>query len=238
MRFADQDYFLLRKIIVSIKFMINVLLIEDHVMVRQGIHLMLDNIKGVRIVGEASTGEEGLKLRREKEPDIVILDFQLPDTNGLEVARKLLRRDPDVKILIVTAMDSEILPTRLLEAGVKGFMTKNSNSEELERAIRAIHSGQRYLSPAIASKMVLSKTAGKGDSPFDKVSKREMEVLLLLAKGMKAKEIATQLFITTKTVNAFRYRMFRKLGVTNDIGLIRLAAQYGLVQIEKEVEKE
>lgn len=213
--------------------MIKVLLIEDHVMVRQGIRLMLDDVKGVSIIGEASTGEEGLKLIRQNEPDFVILDFQLPDTNGLEVARKILRRNPDIKVLVVTAMNSSVLPLRLLKAGVKGFMTKNSDSIELERAIRAIHSGQRYLSPAVASQLILNKVDKNLDSPFDKISKREMEVLLLLAEGMKAKEIASKLFITSKTVNAFRYRIHRKLGVKNDIGLIRLATQYGLVSINK-----
>src|SRR3990167_10894575 len=133
--------------------MIHVLLIEDHALVRQGIRLMLAAIKGVQLVGEASTGEEGLALTREKEPGVVILDFRLPDTNGLEVARKLLRRTPDVKILMVTAMSNDLLLTRLLEVGVKGFMTKEGDSTELERAIRVIHSGQRYLSHAIASQV-------------------------------------------------------------------------------------
>ncbi|EDR35086.1 transcriptional regulator, LuxR family, partial [Coxiella burnetii Q321] len=103
--------------------MINVLLIEDHVLIRRGMRLMLEQVKGIRIVGEASTGEEGLVLRREKEPDVVMLDFQLPDTNGLELARKLLRRDPEIKILVVTAMEGELLPMRLLDVGVRGFIT-------------------------------------------------------------------------------------------------------------------
>lgn len=108
--------------------MINVLLVENHVTVRQGIRLMLDNVKGVSIVGEASIGEEGLNLIRENEPNIVILDFQLPDINGLEVARKILHRNPDIKVLVITAMESDVLPMRLLEAGLKGFMTKTRNS--------------------------------------------------------------------------------------------------------------
>ncbi len=169
--------------------MINVLLIEDHVLIRRGMRLMLEQVKGIRIVGEASTGEEGLALRREKEPDVVMLDFQLPDTNGLELARKLLRRDPEIKILVVTAMEGELLPMRLLDVGVRGFITKSSDSGELERAIRAVHSGQRYISSAIASRLALSKTTPT-KSPFDQLSHRQMEVLLLLAKGMKAEEIA------------------------------------------------
>ncbi|WP_372443089.1 response regulator [Coxiella-like endosymbiont of Rhipicephalus sanguineus] len=94
---------------------INVLLVEDHVMVCQGICLMLDGVKGISIVGESSISEEGLNLIHENEPDIVILDFQLPDINGLEVARKILRRNPDIKVLLITAMESDVLPMRLLE---------------------------------------------------------------------------------------------------------------------------
>jgi len=212
--------------------MIRVLLIEDHALVRQGIRLMLASIKGIQLIGEAGTGEEGLALTREKEPEVVILDFRLPDTNGLEVARKLLRRAPDIKILIVTGMSNDVILSRLLEVGVKGFMTKEGDSVELERAIRAIHSGQRYLSPAIASQMALSKVVGS-EKPFAQLSKREMEVLLLLAKGHTTEEIAKQLFISTKTVNSYRYRMFEKLGVKNDVGLIKLAIQYGLVEVDQ-----
>ncbi len=207
--------------------MINVLLIEDHVLIRRGMRLMLEQVKGIRIVGEASTGEEGLALRREKEPDVVMLDFQLPDTNGLELARKLLRRDPEIKIFVVMAMEWKLLPMRLLEVGVRGFISKSSDSRELERAIRAVHSGQRYISSAIASRLALSKTTAT-KSPFDQLSHRQMEVLLLLAKGMKAEEIAKQLHITTKTFNSHRYRMFDKLGVKNDVELIKLAVQYGV----------
>lgn len=211
--------------------MINILLIEDHVLVRQGICLMLSAIKGIRIVGEASTGEEGLVMKQEKNPDAVILDFYLPDTNGLEVAKKMLRRDSSIKILVITAMKSELLPLQLLEAGVHGFITKCSSSSELEQAIRAIHSGQRYLSPHIATQLALSKASGS--SPFSQLSKREMEVLLLLTKGISVKDIASQLFITAKTVNGYRYNMFEKLHVNNDIGLIKLAMQYGLLDIEE-----
>ncbi len=103
--------------------MINILLIEEHVLIRCGMYLMLEQIKDMLIVGESSTGEEGLTLRLEKEPDVVILDFQLPDTNSLKLAQKNLRRDPDIKILVVTGMKNDLLPIRFLEAGVHGFIT-------------------------------------------------------------------------------------------------------------------
>lgn len=146
--------------------MITVLLIEDHLLIRQAMRLMLEEIQGVRIVGEAGTGEEGLKLRRDKEPDVIILDFQLPDTNGLELSRKLLRRDATIKILMVTGMEGDLLPMRLLEVGVRGFITKSSDTTELEQAIRAVYKGQRYISSAIANRLALSKTTTAATCPL------------------------------------------------------------------------
>lgn len=210
--------------------MIDVLLIEDHVLIRCGMRLMLEQIKGIRIVGEASTGEQGLILRRDKEPNVVILDYRLPDTNGFKLAKKFLRQDPDVKILVVTAMENELLPVQLLEAGVRGFITKSSDSNELEYAIRAVNSGQRYISSVVASQLALRKSTAA--LPFDNLSNRQMEVLLLLSKGMKTEEIAKKLHISTKTVNSHRYRMFEKLNVGNNIELIKLALQYGVIEIE------
>ncbi len=215
--------------------MIRVLLIEDHPVVRQGIRAMLTGVKGIQVIGEASTGQEGALLAREKKPDIIVLDLRLPDTDGLEIARRILRRMPDTKIVVLTAMHNDTLLTQLLEVGVQGYMTKDSSRTELEQAIRAIHSGQRYISHAIASRMALGKVTHGGQSPFEGLSKREMETLLLLAKGLTVDEIAKQLFISSKTVSSYRYRMYEKLGVKNDVGLVKLAIQYGLVDLDTDL---
>lgn len=213
--------------------MIKVLLIEDHEMVREGTERLLSEAKGIQVVGAASTGHEGLALAREKSPEIVILDFQLPDMNGLEVTRKLLRYDPDIKVLVVTAMKNDTLSARLLDSGVSGYISKEQGYSELEKAIRAIHSGQRYLSPDIASQLALSKTSQKGNaSAFDTLSSREMEIVLLLADGMSIENIAKHLFIAKKTVHTYRYRIFEKLKIKSDLELLRLAVQNGIIRID------
>jgi len=211
---------------------INLFIVEDHLVVRQGIRYLLDNFSDVRVVGEAGSGKEALVLAKDKNPDVMLLDFKLPDTNALELVRKLLRYLPDLKILVITAMKSDVLPIRLLDIGAFGYLTKESTPDELERAIRSVKSGQRYLSPDTANRLALNKVTGSGGTPFDELSEREMEVLLLLARGLKAESIAKQLCISAKTVNSYRYRMFDKLGIKNDVELVKLAIQYGLVEVD------
>ena len=180
--------------------MINVLFIEDDEIVRQGVRLILAGVHGISVIGEASTGKEGLALARSKKPDVLLLDFKLPDTNGFALARKLLRYLPDTKLLVLTGMKGNLLPARLLKMGVSGYLTKESSAGELEQAIRQVNSGQRYLSPDIANQLALNKVVGSGAAPFDQLSEREMEVLLLLAEGLNPEVIAKQLCITSKTV--------------------------------------
>jgi len=211
---------------------IKVFLIEDQNIVRQSIRCVLTGARGISFVGEAATGKEGLALAKVKNPDVLLLDFSLPDTNGLELAPKLLRYLPELKVLIVTAMQNDVLPTRLLDIGVHGYLTKENDAAELLQAIRRVHSGQRYLSPDVANRLALSKVTGGGVTPFDQLSEREMEVLLLLAKGLNAEAIAKQLCISAKTVNSYRYRMFDKLQVKNDVELIKLAIQHRLIEID------
>lgn len=212
--------------------MIRVLLIEDHVIVRQGMQSLLSGAQGIRVVAEATTGKEGLALAKEKNPDVVVLDFKLPDSNGLEIARKLLRHSPDLKILIVTAMHNDMLPERLFRLGISGYLSKDNNWKQLEHAIRLTHSGQRYLSPDIANRIALSKVNPQQKNPFDALTEREMEVLLLLGKGLDTQTIAEHLFISAKTVNSYRYRIFEKLQVNNNVELLTLAIRYGIIEID------
>lgn len=203
-------------------------------MVRQGTEKLLSDASGINVVGSASTGKEGIALAREKSPEVVILDFQLPDTNGLEVTRKLLRYDPDIKILIVTALKNDTISARLLEVGVTGYISKERGYNELEQAIRAIALGQRYLSADIASQLALSKATNSGKTPFDTLSAREMEIVLLLANGMNIEGIANHLFIAKKTVHTYRYRIFEKLNIKTDLELLRLAIKNGIIKVDSD----
>ncbi|WP_423062781.1 response regulator [Candidiatus Paracoxiella cheracis] len=214
--------------------MIRVLLIEDHEIVRQGLNVLLAKARGIEVIGEATTGQEGLKLLKDKRPNVVVLDFRLPDSDGLVLVQKLVRFDPDIKILILTAMVNEHLAQRLLAAGAHGFLTKTHSITELESALRRVHSGQRYLSPDMAQQLALQRVRPQQPrNPFDILSKREMQIVLLIAQGLKPKAIAKQLFISPKTVNAYRYRLYDKLKVNTDVALISLAIKHGLVEVDK-----
>lgn len=212
--------------------MIRIALIEDHVVVRKALKVLLSQARGMQVIGEATTGQEGLAMIKAKHPDVVILDFRLPDTDGLEMTQKIMRFDPDIKVLVMTAVQSNMLAQRLLSAGAHGYLTKENSTTELETAIRRVHSGQRYISPDVANQLALQRINPNQKNPFDVLSKREMQVLLLLAKGLKPQIIAEQLFISPKTVNSYRYRLFEKLNVKTDVALINLAIRYGLVDVD------
>lgn len=215
--------------------MIDVTLIEDHPLTAKGIRGALSQIKGVRLISEAMTGKDGLELLRSKEPDVLLLDFKLPDISGLNVTSNVLKRHPHTKILILTAVQNETIINQLVKAGIHGYLYKGSNANELENAIRKVDSGQRYMPHDFANRLAFSKTlGGEPLNPFDTLTKREMEVLFMLGKGLKNKEIAKELFLSEKTVSQHRTRMFKKVNVKNDIQLIKLAIEYDMIETDSQ----
>jgi two-component system invasion response regulator UvrY len=212
---------------------INVLLVDDHDLVRTGIKRMLDDASGIKVVGEARTGEEALKLARKLKPQVVLMDVKMPGIGGFEATRKLLRADPDIKVLIVTICNNDLYPARLLQVGASGYLTKGASMEEMVQAIRAVNSGQRYISPEIASRLALKHVNDSEDSPFEELSERELQVMLMITMGMKVQDIAEKLCLSPKTVNSYRYRIFEKLKVKNDVELTLLAIRHGLIESEE-----
>lgn len=213
--------------------MIRVILIDDHALVRQGIRHMLQDVKEIQIIGEGGSGIEAVQLVRELRPQVVILDFKLPDISGLEVTTRLIRIDPNLKILIVTSAINDLFPFRLLEAGAQGYLTKDSSKEELIRAIRLIMSGQRFISPEVASRLALAKIDVKIKASFYQLSDREMEVMMMVIRGDFVKDIADRLFLSPKTVHSYRSRIFEKLQVENDVTLTLLAIREGLITLDE-----
>ena len=213
--------------------MINVLLVDDHDLVRTGIKRMLEDVSGIRVVGEANNGEEAVKLGRKLKPQVVLMDVKMPGIGGFEATRKLLRVDPDLKVLIVTICNNDLYPARLLQVGASGYLTKGASMEEMVQAIRAVHSGQRYISPEIASRLAFKHVTDKDDSPFESLSERELQVMLMITMGMRVQDIAEKLCLSPKTVNSYRYRIFEKLKVQNDVELTLLAIRHGLVESEE-----
>ena len=213
--------------------MISVLLVDDHDLVRTGIRKILDDVPGLKVVGEARTGEEAVKLSRDHNPQVVVMDVKMPGIGGFEATRKLIRMDPDIKILVLTTCNNDLYPARLLQIGAFGYITKGSNMQEMVQAIRAVNSGQRYISPEIASRLAFRHVSDEDDSPFDSLSERELQVMLMITKGTRVQDIAEKLCLSPKTVNSYRYRIFEKLGVNNDVELTLLAIRHGLVESEE-----
>ncbi|MGA9853389.1 MAG: UvrY/SirA/GacA family response regulator transcription factor [Gammaproteobacteria bacterium] len=214
--------------------MIRVLLVDDHKLVRTGIRLILEDTPDVRIAGEAESGEAAIPLCRELKPDVVLMDVSMPGIGGLEATRKLLTRNPAVKVIVVSVHATEPYPLRLMEAGAHGYLTKDCAAEEIVNAIRQVHAGKRYITAAIAQQLALAKVGGNTNSPFEQLSQRETQVMLMITGGQSPQAIAAKLHVSPKTVSTYRARLFQKLGVSNAVELTRLALRYGIIEEKSE----
>lgn len=212
--------------------MIKVLVVDDHDLVRMGITRMLADINGIKVVGEAASGEDALRLARELTPQVVLMDVKMPGIGGLEATRKLLRQDPDIRVVAVTVCDEEPFPSRLLKAGAAGYLTKGAALDEMIKAIRAVASGQRYISPEIAQQLALKNLDEEKNSPFELLSEREMQITMMIVNCQKVQEISDRLFLSPKTVNSYRYRIFEKLAIDSDVELTLLAVRHGLLSAD------
>lgn len=210
--------------------MIRVLVVDDHDLVRTGITRMLADIEGLQVVGQACTGEEALLKVRELKPDVVLMDVKMPGIGGLEATRKLLRSHPDIKVVAVTVCEEDPFPTRLLQAGAAGYLTKGAALDEMVQAIRLVFAGQRYIDPQIAQQLALKSFQPQNSgSPFDLLSEREIQIALMIANCHKVQNISDKLCLSPKTVNTYRYRIFEKLSITSDVELALLAVRHGMV---------
>ncbi len=210
--------------------MIKVVLADDHELVRTGLARMLYDVANIEVVGEAENGEDAVKLTRRLEPNVVLMDVIMPGIGGLEATRRICQSSPDVKVIVVTSVDDDIYPARLLQAGAAGYVTKGADLDEMVKAIQQVSRGQRYISPDIAQKLALRSFSGESDrSPFDELSERELQITLMVVNCQKVNEIAESLHLSPKTVNTYRYRIFNKLDINSDVELTLLAVRHGLV---------
>ncbi|MAB24978.1 two-component system response regulator UvrY [Pseudomonas neustonica] len=209
--------------------MIKVLVVDDHDLVRMGISRMLEDVAGLTVVGEADSGETAVTQARALRPDVVLMDVRMPGIGGLEATRKLAQLDKHMKVIAVTVCNEEPFPSRLMQAGAAGYVTKGAALEEMVAAIKQVHAGQRYISPNIAQLLVLKHLNPGGESPFDCLSDREIQIALMIVGCEKVNSISDKLCLSPKTVNTYRYRIFEKLGVTSDVELTLLAVRNGMV---------
>lgn len=210
---------------------IRVLLADDHTLVRAGLRGLLQDLAGVEVVGEASDGQEALRLAEALRPDAVLLDVGMPGLNGLDAAARLAALDPGIRVIILSMHTSEEYVLRALRAGCAGYLVKSSAVSELEIAVRAVVRGETYLSPIVSKRVVddyVSRTGGATD-PLDALTPRQREILQLVAEGNTSKDIAQRLNISVKTVEAHRAQLMERLGVHDLAGLVRWAVRVGLV---------
>lgn len=212
--------------------MAKLLIVDDHHLVRTGLRNILERSGDIEVVGEASSGEEAIRLNRELEPDLILMDISLPGLSGFETTERILATHPDVRIIVLTAHARPPFPTRLLDMGASGFLTKACDSEELLRAIRTVGNGERYIGSEIAQQLAIALLPGTPQSPFQELTSRELEVALMLTQGMKMPSIAEVLNVSPKTVATYKYRIYEKVGVSSEVALLREALRHGLIQSE------
>lgn len=195
---------------------------------------MLEDVDGCTVVGEAKSGEEAVRLAKQLSPNVVLMDVNMPGIGGLEATKKLIALDPHIKIIVVTSLDGDLYPERLMKAGAMGYITKGADMDEMITAIRTVTKGTPYMSNTIAQQLALKKFSGNGDgeSPFESLSERELQTSILIANGKKVQEIADTFCVSPKTVNSYRYRIFEKLNINSDVELTLLAVRHNILQVE------
>lgn len=222
-----------------IKEPIKLLVVDDHPVVRRGMSFSLSKHEGIRVIGEAGDGREALRMARELHPDVVLMDIDMPQMNGLAVTDLLRREMPEIKVLILSMHSNSEYAMRIIQCGARGFVLKESHPEEVISAIEAVYAGEAHFSPEVA-RVALNQVVRNNGVPSgatgSRLTNREREVLVHIADGLSNKEIATVLEIGVRTVETHRERIMRKLDIHSVAGLTRYAIANGLVSIGKELQ--
>ena len=209
---------------------VTVVIADDHPMVRQGLRLTLGTLPGIQVIGEATTGPQAVELADSLQPDVLIMDLNMPEGNGIDATRALTQSSPHVKVLILTMFDDDASVFQAMRAGARGYLLKGAGEEEIERAVRGVADGEAVFGPAIAQRVLdfLSGTAPRQPTAFPELSDREREVLSLLAEGRSNPDIARRLFLSPKTVRNHVSNIFTKLQVADRAQAIIRARDAGL----------
>ena len=218
------------RLITRFKIMIDVLLIDDHALVRTGIRRLLEDSGQIRIAGEADCGEDGVTLAQQLNPDVILMDVSMPGIGGVEACRRILQRDPGQKIIVLTIHNEQTFPKRMLEIGARGYLTKECGVDEMLLAIKQVYSGKAYIAPSIAQQLALSLLPGNQHNPIDRLSRREFQVMLMISHGLTNAAISEKLCLSPKTVSTYRLRLLEKLGAQNEVDLIKIAVEQGMVE--------
>lgn len=212
--------------------MIRTLVVDDHALVRAGLCRLLEAEEDIEVLGQAGSGREAIQLCGKLDPDVVVLDYSLPDMDGLETLEQIVAQGKPVRVLILTMHDSEEYAIRLMKKGAAGFIVKGAPPEDLLFAIRKVASQGTYVTPSIMEKMVERLGQPKGEVPESVLSNREMQVLQRLARGSTTRETAEELCLSLSTIETYRSRILEKLNLRNNSDITRFAIRRGLVGTE------
>ena len=208
---------------------INILLVDDHSVVRMGFKMLIENESDMAVICEAESGELGITAFKEHKPSIVIMDITMPGMGGLDAIERIIAFDKKAKILVLSAHEDSVHPKRALSTGALGYLTKRSAAEELIKAIRSVNSGTKYLEPAIAQQMAITQISGE-NNPVEILSDREFEVFMDLAKGKSTNEIADTMCLSPRTVGTHLYNIKQKLNANNSAEIALIAIRCGLLE--------
>ncbi|HTM62647.1 MAG TPA: response regulator transcription factor [Burkholderiales bacterium] len=211
---------------------IKILIADDHAVVAEGLKHLVEAQPDLQVVATVGDGREAVRVAKETEPDVVLMDLSMPELNGADATRAIIDARPECRVIVLSMYVEREYVRRALKAGATGYVVKRSAAKELVEAIRAVQNGQRYLSPRVAD-VVIDDYAGDGKGDLlEKLSTREREVLQLLAEGRTGSEIAQRLALSQKTVETYRARLVEKLGIRDVAGLVKFAIQRGLVSLD------
>jgi DNA-binding NarL/FixJ family response regulator len=215
---------------------IRVLLADDHTLVRAGISALLKTLAGIEVVAETGDGREAVELARTHRPGVVLMDIAMPGLNGLEAASRIVRDQPETRVIVLSMHATEEYVLQALRAGAAGYILKDAATVELELAIRSVVRGETYLSPAVSKHVVEGYVRRVGEQtppavagPLERLTPRQREILQLIAEGYTTKEIASRLDLSVKTVETHRTQLMQRLGIHDVAGLVRYAIKSGLV---------
>jgi len=207
---------------------INVMLVDDHAVVRMGFKMLLESAPDIKVVAEAESGEQAVKMYMEHHPDVVVMDITMPGIGGLEAIERIMAKDSSARVLVLSAHEDSVHPKRVLKAGAMGYLTKRSAAEELIKAIRSVAGRKMYLEASIAQQMAIQQLSGEAN-PVDVLSAREFEVFMALAKGKTTNEIANTLCLSPRTVGTHLYNIKQKLNANNSAEIALIAMRSGLI---------
>ncbi len=214
-----------------------ILLADDHAVVRSGLRMLLESQEGIEIVGEAESGQEALDKVKSLRPDVVLMDIAMPDMTGIEATRRIKEKYSDVAVLALTMHEDDQYFFEMLNAGASGYVPKRAAPDELLTAIRTVSRGEVFLYPSLATRLVKDylQRVEEGDQPvvYDDLTPREREVLILIAEGLTNPEIGEKLVISPKTVDSHRENIMRKLNMHSRIDLVKYAIKKGLIELDE-----